>query len=291
MITGDLSPCPQLSIPEGLYEKPLPDVRRWLKSRSRDEVILERAQDGGTVTSLLVAAIREGVASTAIVVRSTERLAPYPVLTSSVKDVIEAAGSKYSHCPVLVRLMDAVRSNVKALCVVGLPCHLRALSKLKIDIDVIRIGLFCTRNFTRGLISHVAARTGVPPSRVRKLAIRRSLRVVTVDGKVFEISLGELERYVLDCCRQCPELVSHYCDVAVGGSEDEGWNSLLVISDVGEELVEKAISRGLLEVRELDRRSVSLIEELARRKSESGRRFREKVLSESEILDLIRRSG
>ncbi|BDZ72051.1 coenzyme F420 hydrogenase/dehydrogenase beta subunit N-terminal domain-containing protein [Methanobacterium petrolearium] len=72
-----------------------------------------KGQDGGVVTALLNYLLDENITQQTIVVdkRDDNPWKPEAILTSQVEDVIKAAGTKYSACPVFKVLKDNTEKN------------------------------------------------------------------------------------------------------------------------------------------------------------------------------------
>jgi coenzyme F420 hydrogenase subunit beta len=69
----------------------------------------------------------------------------------------------------------------------------------------------------------------------------------TGDGRV-EISLSEIKPLIPHTCFICPDMTSELADVSVGMFEGRpGWNTLILRSGKGVELVEHARKEGFLE--------------------------------------------
>jgi coenzyme F420 hydrogenase subunit beta len=77
-----------------------------------------------------------------------------------------------------------------------------------------------------------------PPANVMRLDLGDDVR---------EISLDEIRPFIPDTCGLCPDMTSEWADLSVGMYEGRpGWNTLLVRTARGRELVESAVASGLL---------------------------------------------
>ena len=263
--------CPMVSTPEP--ERELPVLKAYT-ARTRIEEVREVCQDGGVVSTLLIEALRRGLVEAAITCAlGEEPLKPYPKISTTERDVIESAGSKYSLVPVLYLLREA-SSRYSRIAVVGLPCHVRALElmrelRLRKLVSPVKyvIGLFCMGNYRyKTLVESIIAGTlGLDPREVLRVDIRKGkLTAYCRDGTARSVKASELRRHLSNCCRKCVDLTAVYADVSVGsmGSED-GWSTVLVRTEAGAELFDAAIEDGLLEARSLGEKQLEFIEKMS----------------------------
>ncbi|MEM0441230.1 MAG: coenzyme F420 hydrogenase/dehydrogenase beta subunit N-terminal domain-containing protein [Candidatus Caldarchaeum sp.] len=94
-------------------------------SRSRDKRVLKRPQYGGTVTSLLMFALKEKIVDAVVVSTTSEEMPLKPVakLVYEAEDVLNCSGSRYTYAPNLLALKEAFEMGVERLAVVGVPCQ------------------------------------------------------------------------------------------------------------------------------------------------------------------------
>ncbi|NPA23645.1 MAG: hypothetical protein GXO23_05065 [Crenarchaeota archaeon] len=281
IFTRNLSPCPQINIEEKLYRDPIPDIKRGYITRSTDIKILELAQDGGTVTSIVRQMLEKKVVNSALLLKLGRNLTPLPVVVRDPGKVLECAGSKYVYAPVLSKLGEAMREGPTL--VVGLPCHIRAVSAIERELggaDVLKIGLLCSHNFRREMYIDLSRKYGFNIDNIVKMGIKKNMfRICLNNGNVIEVPLKELESYVLRCCRQCPELIPTYADLAVGSMfAPEKHNVVFVLSRRGEEILEMCHDDGVLEVMNMEDSVREKILKVCRRKAERALPVREEVV-------------
>ena len=79
----------------------------------------------------------------------------------------------------------------------------------------------------------------------------------TDDGRM-EIPLDEIRPLVPQGCLVCPDMTSEWADISVGVMEGEPeWNTLIIRSEKGKEIVEQAIADGWLQTREIPEESLA----------------------------------
>ncbi|MGB9838540.1 MAG: Coenzyme F420 hydrogenase/dehydrogenase, beta subunit C-terminal domain [Methanothermobacter sp.] len=101
--------CPRTYVPDSIIShesaaEPLGEYTEIVSARAP----MFRGQDGGVVTALLTYALREGIVDGALVVDRDPSIPwkPVPVLAEDPEDVLRAAGTKYSVCPILKVLKE-----------------------------------------------------------------------------------------------------------------------------------------------------------------------------------------
>lgn len=192
------------------------------------------------------------------VLTDQEDLVPVPRLVSRAEDVASCATSKYTAAPTLAALNRAVRDGYKKIGVVGTPCQVTAVAQMRtnplgkpdfIDPVALVVGLFCTwaldtRKFLRLLSKHLDLRQvrkmDIPPPPAEVLVIERD------DGKM-EIPLSEIRPLVPRGCAVCPDMTAEWADLSVGILEgDPCWNTLIIRTEKGRTLVDRASHAGWL---------------------------------------------
>lgn len=239
--------------------------RGYYAGRSRDEEVLKHSQDGGVVSSLLIQFLRGG-GDCAVVAGLEEgrAWAPRPTVALDEEGILKGAGTKYTLSPTLVGVASAVleykRGKVAA---VGTPCQIRALRKMEKGLYtnkkiaepvIVKIGLFCMETFDYKNLMEFLEKNKVNPEEVTKFAIRKGKFTAIRDGEtIFEVGLSKVKDLVRPCCGVCEDFTAEFSDISVGnvGSPD-GWSTVIVRTELGEQLLKEAEGSGLLELKPLD---------------------------------------
>lgn len=256
-------------------EDELGSTREVLVARSTDALIKNRGQYGGTVTALLSFALDEGFIDSAILTRMSDDKIPSACLARSRKEVVQCAGTNYMACPVLETLNKIPNDNKERLGIVVLPCQALSLAKMKkdtpknrIDIGNVKlvIGLFCTwalapdefhKLLKEKLDLPQVAKFDIPPPPANRFD------AYTVSGKV-SIPLDQIREFIMPTCAYCPDMTSEFADISVGSVEGlEGWNTVIVRTKVGAELIEMAKKKGKLETDTLGPENLTHLKEAA----------------------------
>ena len=245
-VFGDIKCDPEL----GCYKK-------IVKARSTSKDILNKAQDGGAVTSLLTFALEKKYIDGAIVAGRTQDWAPTQILAKTREDLLRSTGSKYSRNELMPKFGEALREKNRKLALVGLGCHItgaRKLEELKLaatGVDLILIGLFCYESFPHDCLKEeLESKLGVSMSDVAKVRIEKGkVSVWTKDGTPHQMRIKELHRCMVDPCLLCSNLTCMFSDISCGslGSE-EGWTTLIVRTEKGMKLLDEAVKESYLEL-------------------------------------------
>jgi coenzyme F420 hydrogenase subunit beta len=237
---------------------PLGDCRTVLASRAGANIKKGEFQSGGTVTALLTFALSNGLIDAAAL---TDRKALTPVsrIVTDWKEVGGCATSKFMASPTLSSVNLAVREGYQRIGVVGTPCQMVAVAQMNsnpLDKEehnvplAFTVGLFCNWSIdTRQLIDLLSEKLDI--SGIRGMDIppppADTMVIDTDDGRV-EISLSEIKPLIPHTCFICPDMTSELADVSVGMFEGRpGWNTLIIRSDRGADVIEQACNNGFLE--------------------------------------------
>ncbi len=248
-------------------------VRSVVMARARDSVWAGKAQNGGMVSALTDLAIKEGIIDAAVLTGRDLNLLPRGHIARSREDIVACAGSIYTSGPTLEALNRGPWTGDERIGIVGLPCMVLALAKMRtsslemrtpIDSVDLVIGLFCTwaldyESFMAFLRERFGDRTigkvdiTPPPERLMK---------ITAGDEMYDIPLDEVRPFIRPGCHACPDMTSEFSDISVGTVEgEEGWNTVLVRTERGEELVKRAEMKEVIESRPLPGDKLSHLKE------------------------------
>ncbi len=239
---------------------PIGRVKQVLMTRAAREDVRSKAQYGGTVSALVAFAIERGFIDSAVLTRSDASLLPSGVLIRSADEVLEHARSNYVAAPTLAAFnREAQREELQRIGVVATPCQALALAKMRasrlenrnnIDKLSLVVGLFCTwaldfEGFTRLLSAKTSldriTKFDVPPPPANVFQAFSGSASVS-------LPLDDVRTFIRPSCNVCLDMTAEFADVSVGSAEGiEGWNTLIVRSERGQELVEEARKAGVIE--------------------------------------------
>ena len=275
--------CPRLELPideiehlvygrSRLAEEETLGIYKAIYSAHANDTELRRSgQDGGTAIALLAHALNIGLinafvtmdfakSNSAFALGKGMPMKTVPRIGSTVQDVIETAGSKYTHGGALGGLSDAAASFPDGrIGLVALPCELQGLWRMHTSLQAtykfggsgvaggrptLTIGLFCSKvYYHQKLVNEfIQEKHGIDPSKVTKTVIKRGkFKVYVGPEAIVDTSLKNLDEYMSGPCKYCIDYTAELADISVGaiGSPD-GWNTVIVRSEVGERLFESA---------------------------------------------------
>lgn len=233
-------------------------------ARSSDKEILEKAECGGAVTSLLKFALESKKVDAVVGVKARDgnRYDGIPVLITDPKELIETAGSLHCTSPNIARFLKEYLDGASSMkiAVVAKSCDAKAIIELakreQINLDnLLIIGLNCT-----GTLPSAKAKTifreefGVDPSDVVGEDIEDNELIIRLkDGSEKKKSLSELEEKGYgrrENCRRCETNIPVMADIACGkwGTTDKKSTFIEVCSEKGSQFVEDAIEAGYIKV-------------------------------------------
>jgi coenzyme F420 hydrogenase subunit beta len=268
--------------------EPMGEVREAIIARSREADIRKCAQYGGTVSTLIRIALGSGLINIAVLPKLVEGV-PQGVTVSSVKEVLDCCGSSDLIYPVLEAFNRWQPRDNEKVGIVGTACqtlavaHMRTCS-LSAKSNVSRlnlvIGLFCPWALS-GSFRKVLAKWA-PLSAIKRTGIPPPASVFHADtaDRCLSTPLPDVRPFVLPACALCWDMTSEMADISVGAAEGmEDWNTVIIRTERGQELVRTAVSKGLLETGELPKANFNQLMESARLKKRRALR------------NLVRKSG
>jgi coenzyme F420 hydrogenase subunit beta len=245
--------------------------------RAAEPEVLERGQDGGLVSALLIWGLETGRIEGALTSRlSTTRLWDCePFLATTRDEVLEAAGSRYTYAANPLAMKDAEQRGLKRLALVGMSCQAsingtlaaRRLNKYARRIELV-IGLLCSKSFEyEGMRQIITEEYGIPLTDVAKVNIKGKFQVWRRStGEEVDIPLKKMQDVTREGCKLCPDFAAEHADIATGGlGQTEGWTLTIVRTQRGQEWLEGAVAAGLVTVRpgEEDPAALALMAKLA----------------------------
>lgn len=245
-----------------------------------DEAVRYNSASGGLVSSLLISALEEDLIDSALVTRTRRDrpLRPEPFLARTAEEILSAAGSKYCPVPANVALKTLMDSDDR-VAVVGLPCHIHGIRKAEQCIPTLarqiryRISIACSLDFSFQGTLRFLKTLGVSPEEVDVFQYRGrgwpgSALVRLKDGSERTVPYpecyGQLSPYSLRRCTLCSDMLGELSDLTCGDAwvpeimrADQSGSSFVVSrTPEGEELLERAASKEVVELSELDRQKL-----------------------------------
>ena len=244
-------------------------VREIFLARSTDAEIHEKGQDGGTVTALLSVALAEGIIDGVVETKMDENKIPHGFIARNREELLECTGVSYEPSPVLEALNRLPQESAEKLAVVGLPCHVASISKMKtyppknrMNIDNVKLvlGLFCGWELSGEF--HQFLEENFDLSKVVKFDIphhpAHTFDVYYAKSDKKSVELEDIGQYINEACSYCWDMTAEFADISVGSGRArfKGWNTVIIRSKAGAELMDIARKKGALETQPIPVESV-----------------------------------
>ncbi len=262
---------------------PLGPYRKVLASRAGRQMGKGAFQAGGTVTALMAFALKNRLIDAAALT-DRDGLTPIPSLITEWKKVAGCASSKFMASPTLSALNTGMRAGYNRLGVVGTPCQMTAVAQMRSnplereehEVPVsLSVGLFCNWSVdTRQLINLLAQRLKI--SEIRGMDIPpppAGIMALETDNGRVEVSLSEIKPLIPHTCYICPDMTAEFADLSAGMFEGRpGWNTLIVRSEAGDEIVQQAGKEGFIETEDFPEENLKHLSKAAAEKKERSLR-------------------
>ena len=258
-------------------------VKRAMVTFSLDDKRREHGTSGGFITQFLVFLLEQKIIDGALVlsVDAEDGWREKPIIARSVEEIERATKSKYMVSDYLTPLkeIEEIEGNYA---VVGLPCFIHALHKYQKVSRKLRervllsIGLFCNSTFEPELFADVCKLHGLDPASAEGFHFRHGPwpgglhiekpggkieKALKINGMRDEFNLLKF-LYKAPRCNLCTDYTAEYADITVGDPwlrDQQGdfiykdnRSVVLVRTERGEDLVNKATSQGYLNTKEID---------------------------------------
>ena len=267
--------CPQTYFPEEMFEKelftenvtksyPLGSYQNLVAAKSNNKDILQVAQNGGVVSSLLIHALDTGLIDGVLLTDRDDMWRPKPVIARTVNEILSCTGSKYTIASTLCNYNDAINKfKLKRLAFVGMPCQIQAVRKLQLSSPLSKeygkfsliIGLFCYSNYSYDLMeTFIQGELGVSLKNIEKINVSQGKFYIYIkDGSIKEVPIKEIKKYTWESCHYCKDYTAEIADISVGsvGALKNDWNSVILRTDIGAKIFNEAVKlrKSLLQTR------------------------------------------
>jgi coenzyme F420 hydrogenase subunit beta len=252
------------------------------RSRAKDAGIRDQAQYGGTMSALIITAFEEGLIDEAILTSNGNGTFPKGVIAKTKAEVIACSGSRYTSSAAIEAFNRKGKQDSSRMGVVALPCQAQSLalanktwkdSDQKPPAAELVLGLFCTWALTYRPFKKFLNKDGIiegslkydippPPADI--------FQAVT-DTETREYSLSDIREFVQPGCALCADLTAEQTDLSVGAVEGmHEWNTLIVRTEKGKQLVDRATHKGVLELEELSDENLNHLYEASLLKRKRG---------------------
>jgi coenzyme F420 hydrogenase subunit beta len=261
---------PSMSSPEGRI---LGYYKEILSARATDKGIRGVGKDGGVITALLYEALKSGFIDAAVIATRTEDWKAKPFIATTPEEVLLGRGPKYTASPSVLGVWEAIDTGYQNIAMVGTGCNIEAVRRLQalrnpaLELERMKllIGVFSTEAFWhRKLVQFLSEEYGIDIRAVERFFVSKGKFIVVTRDKEISVPLKDVVRCTRDTCKICEDASSQLADISAGsvGSPD-GWTTLIIRTEIGEELVMAAACEGVIETMKLGSEEINEIERFA----------------------------
>lgn len=276
------SVCPGIDEAASLMKKGIDPfvgaIRSIYTGNSTNEVIFRNAQSGGLTTETLSFLFDSSLIDATLVVRpdTDDCLKATAVVVTNKADLIASQKSIYTPID-LLRFLPMLAS-FKSVAVVGIPCHLQGIVKLKqtfpkkYDNVSYLLGLICDRTLSQGVADLIVDSAHIDSADCASICYRskafynyKSANIVISkrDKSTYVISPAIRHRakpyFTPPRCKICYDKMNTQADLVFGDpwgvdsiDEQNGESLVVVRSDRGESLIEEMMRQGRVLLRGCD---------------------------------------
>lgn len=117
------------------------------------------------------------------------------------------------------------------------------------------------------MVGKVEQERQIPLTEIRKVNVKGKVIVTLKDGRDVDIPLKDARPYANEWCHHCPDFAAEHADISCGGLGMEGWTMILVRSEVGRDYLERAVSAGVVQLRDAQEEpgALEVMDRLARK--------------------------
>jgi coenzyme F420 hydrogenase subunit beta len=305
---ADLSAMRELLFEAADFSPEIGAVKGYYFSRAVDPELRASSQHGATVTALMELALKESLIDSAIVSLSNQEIVQTGVIVSVPDAVRKNAKSKFTVSPTVAAFNQLVTEDKGKIGVVATPCQALALAKMRLKPgkeDAARInqlklvvGLYCGWTLSMEKYVKMLLEKNINIESIISMEYppgKNVLEILTNNG-VEAIPFDEVRACTREACRYCVDSTAEFADVSVGSARFSGnwedvrkWNQLIVRTAKGSELVELAVKRGVLEIREAPVENLNELKEATvKKKKEALKNIIQKSGSSKNLLYLDR---
>lgn len=244
-------------------------MEKYLQVKATNPEILEKAENGGAVTSLLKFLLESNTVEGVLNIKKEKDVYDgIPTFTTDPDELIETAGSL--HCaPTMISDIIARHLKDEKIAVTTKPCDAMAIDEIikrcGINRDnVYMIGLNCG-----GTVQPIVAEKmiklfyNIDPEEVVSEEINKGKFIVELaDGTEKSVKIDDLEDEGYgrrENCQRCELKIPRKADVACGNwGSSKGYTFVEINTPKGEQLIQNAIDNGYIEAKEASEKQIKI---------------------------------
>src|SRR2546423_8578050 len=247
-------------------------------ARATNAEYLERGQDGGLCSAMLIWCLRNGEIDGALTSHLTgdgTSWTTIPVVATSEDDILKGAGSRYTYSANTLAYFDAVEMGLSKMALIGMGCQSSSIPAMQVrgarkpaNKIALNIGLLCSKSFDDSIFEGLLeAKYGIQRHVIVKMNIKGKLQLWLTDDRYVEVPLKECHAFTREGCLYCPDFAAEHADISMGGlGQTGGWTLTVIRTDRGRDIFERMVKDGWVEWKsatDADPAAVALMHKLA----------------------------
>ncbi len=260
-------------------------------ARTTNPEWLERGQDGGLCSAVLIYGLRNGFIDCALVNYVDQSWRLTPGVARNEDEVLAAAGSRYTYSANTLAYAQAIADDGSAegekigekIALVGMSCQ-SSVPPVMMKRGVrkagkrfaLNIGLLCSKTFTDDIFEGLLkAKYNLEREDIIKMNIKGKLQLWLRDGShpdtypdnYLEVPLKECHDFTRPGCQTCPDFAAEHADISMGGlGQTGGWTLTVIRTELGRKIFDEMVTAGWIEFSnavDTDPAAVDLMRKLA----------------------------
>ncbi len=246
--------------------------------RAKDPELVDRGQDGGLVSTILIWALENDVVDAALVSYlegDGTTWKAVPGVATTREDVLRSAGSRYTYSANTLAYEDAISRGAERLALVGMGCQASAPAVMTARRAgkvarrfTLTIGLLCSKTFDDAIFPDLfEARYGLHREEIVKMNIKGVIQLWMRDGAYHEVPLKEAHEFTRQGCLSCPDFSAEHADISTGGiGAFADYTLTLARTETGRDVLAQLAAASLIDVRPAtdDPGAIDLLHRLSR---------------------------
>jgi coenzyme F420 hydrogenase subunit beta len=252
-------------------------------ARATDAEYLEKGQDGGLCSAMLIWCLRNGEVDGVLTSHLTgdgSSWIPIPTVATTEEGVLKGAGSRYTYSPNTLAYFDGIQQGLSKMALVGMGCQSSAIPMMRVrgarkpaNKIALNIGLLCSKSFDDEIFDGLLkARYGIDRDEILKMNIKGKLQLWLTGDRFVEVPLKECHEFTREGCTFCPDFTAEHADISMGGlGQTGGWTLTLIRTDRGRDIFDRMVKDGWVEFKpaaDEDPKAVELMHKLAAKSRE-----------------------
>lgn len=241
-----------------------PVSKQQVLGEYEDVTLTKGKSDGtysGSVPSILKSMLKNELADEVVgVTRGRDIIKGKPAHVSDSDKVKKLSGMRHTVTSLFSDFPKQDISKQDEIAITGLPCHLKASSKLQEQLGYnvkYKIGIACGTNYDYRKFRDLLEEEGIDLEGIEDYTLRETKKFTPYfefkmnNGEKKTLSVSKTIQCIPDGCKYCKDYLGYNSDISFGIlGAPRGYSIAFVRNDKGKELVNTAVEEGYIEVSE-----------------------------------------